>query len=242
MVNHCESCGREINGNTLGKYATGRFCSRACANRRNHSTETKAKISQSVIKHNQEHPLSLQKRLEASYKTRLIKQQKKSPMVQRVCAFCMKEFTVHHHSSRKYCGEDCKLASLRIQASRQTNHGAACKGKYKGISCDSKLELAFLIYCLDHKIKIERCKEHFEYFWEGKTHLYTPDFIIGNSSYIEIKGWECKINKVKLDSVRKCGKLIYILYAPDLQKCINYVKSQYNISGYNLDVLYDTHK
>lgn len=42
----CERCGREV----LEKFGSGRFCSRACANARDHSEETKKKISESVKK------------------------------------------------------------------------------------------------------------------------------------------------------------------------------------------------
>lgn len=44
----CESCGV----NHDGSFGSGRFCSRGCANRRNHSNETKDKISDSVKVHN----------------------------------------------------------------------------------------------------------------------------------------------------------------------------------------------
>ena len=32
-------------------------------------------------------------------------------------------------------------------------------GNYKGLHYDSSWELAFIIYCLEHNIKIERCNE-----------------------------------------------------------------------------------
>jgi hypothetical protein len=43
----CEKCGKEIDG----KFGSGRFCSRFCANSRIHSEETKRKIGKSVNKY-----------------------------------------------------------------------------------------------------------------------------------------------------------------------------------------------
>lgn len=42
----CERCGKEV----FERFGSGRFCSKACANSRTHSEETKKKISESVRK------------------------------------------------------------------------------------------------------------------------------------------------------------------------------------------------
>ena len=44
----CERCGKAVEDND--KFGSGRFCSRACANARQHSAETKEKIRQGVNK------------------------------------------------------------------------------------------------------------------------------------------------------------------------------------------------
>lgn len=49
----CEKCGKIM----TEKYGSGRFCSRACANSRNHSDESKEKTSQSLIKRYGKSPL-----------------------------------------------------------------------------------------------------------------------------------------------------------------------------------------
>ena len=41
----CETCGIVM----TSKYGSGRFCSRACANSRSHSAETRAKIADSLL-------------------------------------------------------------------------------------------------------------------------------------------------------------------------------------------------
>ena len=71
-------------------------------------------------------------------------------------------------------------------------------GWYKGYWCDSSWELAWVIYNLDHGIKFERCKEKFEYEFEGKKYHYYPDFKLENGTYVEIKGYETSRWKTKL--------------------------------------------
>lgn len=50
-------------------------------------------------------------------------------------------------------------------------------------------KLCFLIYCIDHNIKIERCKDYFKYKLEGLEYNYLPDFYLPDTNtYVEIKG------------------------------------------------------
>jgi hypothetical protein len=44
----CERCGKQVEDSE--KFGSGRFCSRACANARTHSEETKDKIRKSIVK------------------------------------------------------------------------------------------------------------------------------------------------------------------------------------------------
>lgn len=60
--------------------------------------------------------------------------------------------------------------------------------KYDSLNFDSSWELAVYIYCIDHKIHIEREPLRFKYTNnEGKECYYFPDFII-EDKIIEIKG------------------------------------------------------
>lgn len=71
------------------------------------------------------------------------------------------------------------------------HHGNAKQGWYNGIHCDSTWELAFLVYYKEHNLYIERCKQYFNFIWEGERHKYIPDFIT-NEGIIEIKGRKTK--------------------------------------------------
>ena len=48
----CENCGKEHDGT----FGSGRFCSRSCANKRNHSKEEKEKITRSLLEFYKKHP------------------------------------------------------------------------------------------------------------------------------------------------------------------------------------------
>ena len=82
-------------------------------------------------------------------------------------------------------------------------------GWYKGIWCDSSWELAFLYYCLENNIEIERNHERFEYNYKGKIKGYYPDFKIKNEFY-EIKGYKNEFYQAKCDQFPKDKKLVII--------------------------------
>ena len=132
------------------------------------------------------------------------------------CIICNKSFSSKR--KRKTCSDECykifrinllkKIAPLGggyKQGSSRGHHGY-----YKGYWCDSTYELAYLIYCLDHNIKIERCKESFEYEIDGKTHKYHPDFLI-DDEIIEIKNFHRDDVDIKINAVKKLNRKIKVL-------------------------------
>lgn len=131
----------------------------------------------------------------------------------------------HHTDETKH-----KLAM--IQAGN-TNGNRSKKGYYKGIWCGSSYELAYLIYCLEHNIGIERCTEYFEYVYKNTKHLYFPDFIVDNT-IIEIKGYHTELVDIKTAAVDKPVK---VLYKQDLKDILDYVINKY---GKDFIKLYDS--
>lgn len=101
--------------------------------------------------------------------------------------------------------------------------GRGKKGWYKGIFCDSSWELAYLIWCLDHNIKVERCTEKFEYLFNGKILRYYPDFIV-NGKIVEVKGYK---TTQWLEKLKQCPVSVEVLYEEELKPIISYVKSYY---------------
>lgn len=151
---------------------------------------------------------------------------------------------------RKTCSKECgHILQLNTWESNKDKHiytsggyrkgsGNSKHGYYKGFYCDSTYELAFLIYCLDHNIKIERNKEFFIYFYKGKKYKYYPDFIV-NNKLIEIKGYHSELVDIKLKSV---NKPIDILYNEDLEYVFEYIKNIYHKNKHQIKELYDNNK
>lgn len=219
VVHICERCGKQFQGNA-SKYSCNRFCSRSCANKREHSLEVRSKIRSSLI--NSEKISFCKEKRERITKElgekRLTEYNKKP----KCCKICGKTLN-YKDRNRSTCSQECANISRAKYSSTQKNNKNGIGGWYKGIWCDSTYELAFIIYCLDHNIKVERNKEGFEYEWEGRKHLYFPDFII-DGKLIEIKGFNSERVQKKIESV---NKPIIILYEKDLQYCFDYIKEKY---------------
>lgn len=131
---------------------------------------------------------------------------------------------------RKHTEESKKKISLKMLGNHHNNidkTGRGKKGYYKGFWCDSTYELAFIIYCLDHDINVERNKEYFIYEYNGKKHRYYPDFIIDDILY-EIKGYNSDLVKIKQDAVIKAGRKYKLLATKDLKFVFDYIKLKYD--------------
>ena len=144
------------------------------------------------------------------------------------CPTCNTEFTVILSAKRKFCSPKC----IRTGGPREGS-GFAKTGYYRGIYCGSTYELAFVIWNLDQNIKIDRCKDSFEYEFDGKKHRYYPDFVIDNKIY-EIKGRIGPIDFVKIKAANA------ILIDKDkMKKYIDYTAKTYKVSKTKLYELYE---
>jgi hypothetical protein len=100
--------------------------------------------------------------------------------------------------------------------------GRGKKGWYKEFFCDSSWELAYVIYCLDHSIKIERNTKKLKYVFDGKERTYIPDFLV-NQNLIEIKGFRTQ----QWDAKLKHNPEVKVLYKDDMKPILEYVESTY---------------
>ena len=153
------------------------------------------------------------------------------------CVICGK--LIKSSTKRKTCSAHCAwlLGKRTKHKNRKLKKRVrAYKGTYKGIKCDSRWELAFLLYHLDKKHKIQRCNEVFEYTVRGKKHKYYPDFQI-NKTIIEIKGKYRKNLKYKLESVKQAGYRIVLIDITKIDKYLNYCYKRYKTE--HLEQLYD---
>lgn len=162
----CPKCGdnfeivateSEIRRNKIKK-----FCSRKCSNSRNLTEETKKKIGKSLIDGGKRFSPDNKGR---KYKTRngiLLNSKKNNEFI---CFHCGEVGKSSNYKKDQRYHKECWL---KISGGLKEGTSRGKHGWYKGYWCDSSYELAFLIYCLDHKIKIERNREGFEYVFEGK--------------------------------------------------------------------------
>ena len=225
----CERCGKLM----TEKFGAGRFCTRACANTRHHSTETKQKQRLASSSH---YDLVHRPRFDLHKEDYLL-----NPKYCQVC----NEVLPYERRTRKTCSDKCKrkliginskLSAERHGGNNNVNgvRGTARFGTYKGFHCDSSFELAFVIYCLEHNIAIQRNIDGFDYIFEGKSKKYYPDFIV-NETYVEIKNYWSEQVQAKIDQFPK--QLKYkILYKEDLKNCIKYCIIKY---GNDYTKLYD---
>ena len=111
--------------------------------------------------------------------------------------------------------------------------GRGKKGWYKGFFCDSSWELAYVIYNLEHDIKLIRNTEKFPYLWENEIHYYIPDFILEDGSYIEVKGYRTKQVEEK---IKQFKYPLEIIDKHNIKAYIKYVENKY---GKNYIELYE---
>lgn len=217
----CQNCGKHYSITmTQKQFDKGKYikhCSRSCANKRTHSTETKNKISKSIKTFLKSIPES-----EKQYK-------------QYTCKVCEKKFTKkdkRNCGGLLYCSKECKHIFLsKNTGGYRKGSGIGKKGWYRGIYCDSTWELAFLIYHLDNNLKISRCKEIRFYSYKNKIHKYHPDFVT-EKGIIEIKGYKTDSWNEK----QKQNPDVITLYYDDMKFYLDYATSKY---GTPLEMLYD---
>ena len=190
-------------------------CSRACANKRIHSLETKEKISRSLK--NNKNP-----------RIRKLTYEK----IERKCLECEKTFIIPSNKLKRYCSLKC--GTKKCGGYREFS-GRSNSGHYKGIYCASTYELAWVIYRLDHNLSCNR----FETTLERNGVKYIPDFLDDNL-IIEIKGYYTPSVDIKCDIARSYGYDIVVKYKEDLATEFEWVKNTYHTKKF--ETLYDNYK
>lgn len=111
--------------------------------------------------------------------------------------------------------------------------GRGKQGWYKGYWCDSSWELAYLIWCLEHDIKIKRNKDSFEYFYNGQQRKYYPDFLLEDGVYVEIKGYYTKQTEEKINAFPK-NRTLLLIDKHNIKEYLDYVVYKYGKDFHNL--------
>ena len=107
---------------------------------------------------------------------------------------CLERYGVDSFSKTEMHTEKMKAANRKNYAvdwpqhNRDFMRNVQKRYTYDGISFDSSAELAVYIWCKDNTISFTyQPNISFCYTYDGKTHVYEPDFLI-NKKIIEIKG------------------------------------------------------
>lgn len=101
-------------------------------------------------------------------------------------------------------------------------------GHYNGHYFNSSWELAYIVYCIDNGIKVQRNKEYFDYIdTKGKSRKYVPDFIMEDGTYLEIKGYYTENVAQKL---LYFPHAIVIYYEKDMKIFIDYAIDKYGLN------------
>ena len=211
----------EIKRNKLKKY-----CSYKCGNSNKRTEEQKKKISE--INRNSEKVKIANKRIGIEKKEKRhslpIETSKCEVKLNNeytfTCLYCKEiGYDNRWNKNRKYHKECWLKASGGI---RQGSSNCK-KGWYNGFWCDSSYELAFLIYCLENKKKIERNSKGFEYVYLEETHKFYPDFIVDNE-YVEIKNYRSELTDSKISHF---PHKITIYYKDTIKPFLEYTINKY---------------
>ena len=202
----CIKCNKEHDGS----FGSGKYCSRACANSRLFSDDTKTKKS---LANKNQIPWNVGK------KYKIVEHEIGK------CLYCGEEIEYRKAYPKKYHRE----CWLKISGGYRKGSGIGKSGWYKGIWCDSSYELAWVIFNLENGIPFVRNKKKYKYNWLGKDRFYIPDFI-QNGVIIEIKGYATEQTIFKMNSVSN----LKILYRNDLDKEFEYVYNKYGKNFINL--------
>lgn len=165
----CEKCQQTHDGT----FATGRFCSRACANSRKFSQEAIEKKRLATIKNP---PWNKGKWL--------VKRET------RICSICNTSYITDHWRVKKYCSPECARKRPN-QGGYRPNSTRKIRSEYKGYWMDSGSERTFAELLDIHGIRwIKNTDKFFQYRdLSGKLRKYYPDFYLPDYDYwVEIKG------------------------------------------------------
>jgi hypothetical protein len=125
-----------------------------------------------------------------------------------------------------------QVARRRGLGGYERGSGRGKKGWYRDYWCDSSYELVFVAWALDHEVPFQRNLEFFPYEYLGKVMRWTPDFVLADGTYIEIKGYLTDQSRAKFEYFYRP---LRVFTQADLRPMFEYVWQTY---GRNVVALY----
>ena len=196
----CERCGKIM----TEKFGTGRFCSRSCANSRQHSDDTKQKIKSGVLSSNSSYVRN------RNYQQRLNDQQQLYYQHPNVCKVCGVELEFDKRKNSTCCSIDC-IKAMQVEAGRASVQSQGDKRR-------SKSEILFYQLCKDQFTNVEHNVRLFN-GWDADIIIHDIKYAIlwnGIWHYQKIKRNQSleqiqSRDKIKLQNIIDCGYTPYII-------------------------------
>ena len=190
----CERCGKVM----TEYYGSGRFCSRYCSNKRQHSNETKEKISRSL----QNSVINVQYKKNISNRNRELYH--RNP---KTCVICG-GIIPYEKRNRKTCCEDCyAIYDREIQkrfspVQRSKNEIDFCNMCIDFFGSDNVVNNEKMFNGWDADVILPQYK--IAVLWNGPWHY---EKITKNQKFEQIKNRD----RIKLCEIQKCGYMPYII-------------------------------
>ena len=254
----CQTCGGNVPFISITKGYQKHCSSKCCNNDPEVKQKLSENIKKAYSEHNEE---SQQKRKETCMKKYGVDHPTKTKEVQeKMQQTCLERFGVRSAIQNKEIQEKIKKTNLqrygvetvfqskeiqnKIKHTNNEKYGVDYpvqnadirrkywkKYVYKNISFDSSWELAFYIYCEDHKISVEREPVKLTYIYNNKTYHTFPDFRIHKSLLIEFKRPDLR-NRMKIENSKdnakyKCLREHECIIYTKADKFLKYVKLTY---------------
>lgn len=196
----CEKCGKIM----TEKYGSGRFCSMACANSRQHSQETKNKISIGVSNS------TLSSTINKKYENKLQIDRDMYEISPNYCSICGQKIPFESRHN-KTCGQQECLHAVCVNAGRKSV-------LIQGDKRRSKAEILFFDLCKQHFIDVENNAPIFN-GWDADVIVHDIKYAIlwnGIWHYKKIKGnqsleqIQCR-DRIKIQNIIDCGYIPYVI-------------------------------
>jgi len=196
------------------------YCSSKCSHSRTQTKETKEKISSSVI---------ASEKFNVAWKSGKFKTNKNGVTIKTsICDHCNLTIEYKWKNTPPRYHQKCWLS---ISGGFKPGSSRGKSGWYKGYWCDSSYELAWVMYALDNDILFTRNTNGFKYIYENKEHLFYPDFILEDGTYLEIKNFHSELTNAKINYF---PHPITVWYKENMKQYIEYAKQNYGKDYINL--------
>lgn len=222
----CEKCGKEFQ--TYSKWASGRFCSRSCANTRVYTPELRKKISDALVRriNINGYPVlkckNCQKDFQSSYKRK------------KFCSLqCSRIFISNYHKGRVVTNAQKQNISNGRKKAFEENKIKVTGGttkwiQYKSIKVQGSFEYRFCLVLdrllSDGKIKSwSYATERVKYIGlDKKEHVYIIDFAVerldSTKYFVEVKGFLRPNDLYKINCAIQSGRELYIAFNKQIKE------------------------